>query len=315
MTVEPNALPSDISYAIGVPSALVIGDGESAAQAVAAAEVAGLRVTACVPLRDAAAQLDRQARCDVVLLEAADGDDSLLDAVLEAVEAAAEAQDVALVVTASEAQIDRCFAAAAGPRRQLLCRPSLADRVAALVVARSDTGTRVHDVTRDGEGSRLQRLSEEVARIAEALARLTREEEPRAAAVRAPASGYRGPEPVDETADASAAEIRATIRARRLRSQFFEGELFADPAWDMLLDLFAATLERRRVSVSSLCMAAAVPPTTALRWIATMHEHGLFERQADPADRRRAYIALSAKGLEGMRGYVRAAKRAGLAIV
>jgi hypothetical protein len=94
------------------------------------------------------------------------------------------------------------------------------------------------------------------------------------------------------------------IRARRMRAQFFGRGMFADPAWDMLLDLFAAGLERRRVSVSSLCIAAAVPPTTALRWIGTLHDAGLFERQADPTDRRRAYIALSQKGLDGMRSYV-----------
>ena len=42
----------------------------------------------------------------------------------------------------------------------------------------------------------------------------------------------------------------------------------------MLLDLLAARLERERVSVSSLCIAAAVPPTTALRWIRTLTDKG-----------------------------------------
>ncbi|RYD47218.1 MAG: hypothetical protein EOP60_17830, partial [Sphingomonadales bacterium] len=126
---------------------------------------------------------------------------------------------------------------------------------------------------------------------------------------------YRGPADQASEADTNAQEIRTVIRSRRLRAQFFQDELFADPAWDMLLDLFAAGLERRQVSVSSLCIAAAVPPTTALRWIGTMHDAGLFERHADPSDRRRAYIGLSAKGLEGMRAYVSAAKRAGLGLV
>ncbi len=57
------------------------------------------------------------------------------------------------------------------------------------------------------------------------------------------------------------------IRQRQLRARFFDGELFADPAWDMLLDLTAARVEARRVSVTSLCIASGVPPTTALRWI------------------------------------------------
>jgi len=173
----------------------------------------------------------------------------------------------------------------------------------------------LHDVSRDAESARLQRLNEEVARIADTLARLTRGEEAarRSGGVRDTGSQYRGP--AGDTVEASAQEIRAVIRSRRLRAQFFAADLFADPAWDMLLDLFAAGLERRQVSVSSLCIAAAVPPTTALRWIGTLHEAGLFERQADPSDRRRAYIGLSAKGLEGMRGYVSATKRAGLGLV
>ncbi len=54
----------------------------------------------------------------------------------------------------------------------------------------------------------------------------------------------------------TARDVREVIRARRLRDQFFERGLFEDPAWDMLLDLFAAELEQTQVSVSSLCIAA-----------------------------------------------------------
>ena len=54
------------------------------------------------------------------------------------------------------------------------------------------------------------------------------------------------------------------IRAPRLRSCYFAQDLFADPAWDMLLDLFQAEISQLRVPVSSLCIAAAVPATAAL---------------------------------------------------
>ena len=49
---------------------------------------------------------------------------------------------------------------------------------------------------------------------------------------------------------------------------FGEG-LFADPAWDIMLDLFAARIEGKDITVSSAGIAACVPPTTALRWSAT----------------------------------------------
>ena len=97
-----------------------------------------------------------------------------------------------------------------------------------------------------------------------------------------------------------------------MRDQFFAPGLFEDPAWDMLLDLFAAELERTRVSVSSLCIAAAVAPTTALRWIAKMTETELFVRQPDPMDRRRAFMALSGHASQAMRRYMAAVRRTDL---
>ncbi len=99
--------------------------------------------------------------------------------------------------------------------------------------------------------------------------------------------------------------LRQLIRARRLRDQFFEADLFADPAWDMLLDLTLARMEGRPVAVSSLCIAAAVPPTTALRWIKRLVDDGLFRRQADPLDGRRVFIDLSEAGALAMMRYLR----------
>jgi DNA-binding MarR family transcriptional regulator len=83
----------------------------------------------------------------------------------------------------------------------------------------------------------------------------------------------------------------------------FAPELFADPAWDMLLELYALHLEQKRVSVSSLCIAAYVPPTTALRWVAKLEEEGLATRMEDPRDGRRTWIELSAVGIERMERY------------
>lgn len=101
----------------------------------------------------------------------------------------------------------------------------------------------------------------------------------------------------------SARDVRRLIRRRRLRDELFPAELFADPAWDMLLDLYAAKLDRSRVSVSSLCIAAAVPATTALRWIKTLSETGIFVREADHQDGRRIFVALSDQATEAMHRY------------
>jgi len=77
----------------------------------------------------------------------------------------------------------------------------------------------------------------------------------------------------------------------------------------MLLDLTAARLERRQVAVSSLCIAAAVPPTTALRWIKTLTDQGIFVRIADPSDGRRVFIELSEEAAGEMIAYLAAAER------
>ena len=91
----------------------------------------------------------------------------------------------------------------------------------------------------------------------------------------------------------SALYLKAILKARAARSAFFETELFADPAWDMILDLALARVEGRRISVTSLCSASGVPHTTALRWISQMVEDGIFVRTEDDQDKRRALITLS----------------------
>ena len=97
----------------------------------------------------------------------------------------------------------------------------------------------------------------------------------------------------------TAGRAKALYAARRRRERAFgpHASLLADPAWDIMLDLFAAHAEDRRVSVSSACVAACVAPTTALRWIASLERRDLIERRPDERDGRRAFLSLSAAGL------------------
>lgn len=150
-------------------------------------------------------------------------------------------------------------------------------------------GLVVRDLS-DGAARMINALSAEAGRIADQLAQL-------ADAQREMAVGTR---PVD------AVMIRRLLRLRRDRDRYFPAELFADPAWDMLLDLTAAQLEGKLVPVSSLCIAAAVPTTTALRWVRSLTEAGLLERQIDPTDARRNHIRLSDDASSAMLAYLRA---------
>ena len=100
-------------------------------------------------------------------------------------------------------------------------------------------------------------------------------------------------------------DVRAILKLRRNRDRFFDEGLFADPAWDILLELYAASLGQQRVSVTSLCVGAAVPATTALRWIGLIEKRGMIVRSADPFDNRRVFLSLSDKGFDAMSRYFR----------
>ena len=100
--------------------------------------------------------------------------------------------------------------------------------------------------------------------------------------------------------------VRTEIDNRALRSSFFDSELFCDPAWDMLLDLFLQHSAQRRVCVSSLCIASRAPSSTALRWIGALEDADLVERSRDPADGRRVFVRLSSVGHAKIAGYLAA---------
>jgi hypothetical protein len=148
---------------------------------------------------------------------------------------------------------------------------------------------------REIDTEHLLKLSNEVSRIATTLAGLSSKP-----------TSFAQEMDLDESApgpDIPVGAVTAVIQARRLRARYFDDELFADPAWDMMLDLLRAELSHRRVSISSLSIAAAVPATTALRWLKAMTDKGLFIRRDDPLDGRRVYVELSAQCSRALRCY------------
>jgi hypothetical protein len=92
----------------------------------------------------------------------------------------------------------------------------------------------------------------------------------------------------------------------------FLTELFGEPAWDILLDLFISAKQGKRVSVSSACIGAAVPTTTALRWLAVLESRGHIVREDDPADARRAFLHLSADTYSRMIDFFAADHQSGM---
>lgn len=102
-----------------------------------------------------------------------------------------------------------------------------------------------------------------------------------------------------------AAVAAAEYARRRRRDARFGGRLFADPAWDMLLDLFVHHHRGKLVSAHSLCIAAAVPQTTALRWIGKLRAAGMVTRVRSRHDQRVVHILLTDRALDLMTAYLR----------
>jgi DNA-binding MarR family transcriptional regulator len=282
----------------GPPPILIAATSEQArARVVMTAEAAGFR-TVAVPVEAAMDRLDIQGAASALWVELDQDPGEALDRLLERVNDDARSGQMAAIVSAPAALIDPIAARIEESSIELLVDASVAERASALALATARHGlvSRLHDISREPSAARLRQLSDEVNRIAVTLARLS--VGPGAAPVTTHQQDTHSNAPA-----VSLDTVRQVIRARRLRARFFDEELFADPAWDMLLDLLQAEIAQHRVPVSSLCIAAAVPATTALRWIKSMTDAGLFQRRADPHDGRRVFVELSPTTSEAMRRY------------
>jgi hypothetical protein len=94
---------------------------------------------------------------------------------------------------------------------------------------------------------------------------------------------------------------RQAYALRRKRAAIFGNpELFGEPAWDILLDLYIAHADGKPVSVSSACIGSAAPPTTGLRWLGVLAEEGLVVRENYADDHRRVLVRLTRAGITAM---------------
>ncbi|MFC3440606.1 MarR family transcriptional regulator [Sphingobium rhizovicinum] len=306
-------------------SLLIIADWIGGDDMAPVAAAAGFRLLGKVGLEDAPARLDQQSQCDALLLFCPSST-PLLERLLVQVETQAIQTGMAVILVAGWETVELAFACLRSPHSQLLCDPDRTELAAALVAAGEHRPLpgQLHD--RDRDSARLQQLSEEVGRLARTIDMLTQQARTGAAPgfdsaprmADRPGNYFAMPalSPLGAAAAlppsapaVTATQVRDLLRARRIRADFLPGDLFADPAWDMLLDLLAARLEQERVSVSSLCIAAAVPPTTALRWIRTLCDKGLLERHADPQDGRRIFIHLAQEATDALLRWFDASRR------
>lgn len=92
---------------------------------------------------------------------------------------------------------------------------------------------------------------------------------------------------------------------RLKRNEFFDPDLFGEPAWDLLLDLFVSRVHGKKISITSACIGSGVPPTTALRWIEVLGSRGLLSRSSDEFDQRRKFVSLTDDAFWSLARYLR----------
>jgi DNA-binding MarR family transcriptional regulator len=97
--------------------------------------------------------------------------------------------------------------------------------------------------------------------------------------------------------------VQTIIRDRSRRATHFSSELFGEPAWDILLELYAAELSQQRVPTSQVTVQASIPATTVLRWLKVLDAAGHIVRRPDPLDARRVYLSLTPKASGAMTSY------------
>jgi hypothetical protein len=264
------------------PAVHIVADTESALRRMrATAEAAGCRIASMLKIETNPADLAAPGAAILIELESEDEGEAavpLLDWLRQEAETGARRG----MVSAPLGLVDLVAARTAHAEIEQLCEAEETERLAAVRRLFRPAEARLRD-TGGESGARVLQRSPDYA--------------------------------IDSPGPGDAAFVRAIIRARRLRGEDLPVELFADPAWDMLLDLMAARLEGKKVAVSSLCIAAAVPPTTALRWIAILTERGLLVRVADPRDGRRAYIGLADRTARALGAWLRQARHLAVGVV
>lgn len=280
---------------------LVVGDTEGARhRAFCTAEATGLDVLSELTPIEALESLDERVGLSALWIELDECPSAAGRRLLRRADAEARRASFGVVVSSRLPLFhDIMCELASDSMLELVIDGTETERLASMALACSPTErpTTLSDVASDASAARLRQLSEEVSRIANALSRLS------SASASPPFSPATMPPPEGDLPAVSAEALRAMVKARRLRATYLPADLFADPAWDMLLDLLQAEIVQHRVPVSSLCIAAAVPATTALRWIKSMTERGLLRRRDDPHDGRRVFIEMAPPTSAALRRY------------
>lgn len=89
-------------------------------------------------------------------------------------------------------------------------------------------------------------------------------------------------------------QVALLLRLRRARAEMFGANLFDDLAWDILLQLYAASLGKRKMRQTDL--ADIGPKSTLARWTAVLEERGFVSCRLDAVNPGNLWIELTTDG-------------------
>jgi len=91
---------------------------------------------------------------------------------------------------------------------------------------------------------------------------------------------------------------------RRRRDTLFPDGLFGEPAWDLLLAMFAAREKGQTMILCKAYKAAGVSDTTGRRLLDRMEEEGLITRRRAPRSRKMRLVELTDAAAERLIAYL-----------
>lgn len=104
---------------------------------------------------------------------------------------------------------------------------------------------------------------------------------------------------------AFANEAQTLLKLRRIRRDHLPGNLFAEPAWDILLSLYCSEAFGQSETLASLASAVSAAESTAGRWLDCLEQEGLIERS--PGLFKTMHVMLTPAGRQALEQYFKSA--------
>lgn len=94
------------------------------------------------------------------------------------------------------------------------------------------------------------------------------------------------------------------LRQRQQRSDYVSSTLFAEPGWDMLLELYVIENSGSSTAASALMPHSEIPKSTKARWLDHLEQLRLVRRRAHPHEPETEFVELTDEGTRQLEGYL-----------